>query len=132
MNFLLKMHQHFRWVVVLVAVLALLGFLITWLQRKDSKLDRILMAIFTGCLDLQWLMGLILFIYVATTTGLARKHWEHGATLTLALVLAHLSAKWKAAPAPVRARNYLFITLGVIVLIIAGVAVYPTGWRMGG
>lgn len=131
MSFLLKSHQHFRWLVVLVAIVAVLGFLVTWLQRKDSKLDRILMAIFTGCLDLQWLMGAVLFIMTATSSGLTRKHWEHAFTLTLALVLAHLSAKWKNAPTAIRARNYLFISLGVIVLIVAGVAVYPTGWTMG-
>lgn len=130
MNILLKSHQHFRWIVVLVAIIAVLGFLVTWLQRKDSKLDRILMAIFTGCLDLQWLMGAILFVLTATSSGLTRKHWEHAFTLTLALVLAHVSAKWKSAPTAIRARNYLFITLGVIVLIVAGVAVYPTGWAM--
>jgi hypothetical protein len=131
MDFLLKMHQHFRWVVVLVAVVAVLGFLLTWLQRKDSKLDRILMAIFTGCLDLQWLMGAVLFVMTATSSGLTRKHWEHAFTLTLALVLAHVAAKWKNAPTALRARNYLFISLGVILLIVAGVAVYPTGWAMG-
>ncbi len=131
MDILLKSHAHFRWIVVLVAIIAVLVFLLTWLQRKDSKLDRTLMAIFTGCIDLQWLMGLILFIYIATTSGLTRRHWEHGFTLTLALVLAHLSAKWKNAPTAIRARNYLFISLGVILLIIAGVAVYPTGWKMG-
>lgn len=131
MDILLKSHAHFRWIVVLVAIIALIVFLLTWLQQKESRLDRMLMAIFMGCLDLQWLMGLILFIYLATTTGLSRRHYEHGFTLTLALVLGHLSAKWKNSPAPIRARNYLFITLGVILLIIAGVAVYPTGWRMG-
>jgi predicted membrane channel-forming protein YqfA (hemolysin III family) len=131
MGFLLKSHQHFRWLVVLVAIVAVLGFLVTWLQRKDSKLDRILMAIFTGCLDLQWLMGAVLFVLTATSSGLTRKHWEHAFTLTLALVLAHLSAKWKTAPTAIRARNYLFISLGVIALIVAGVAVYPTGWQMG-
>jgi predicted membrane channel-forming protein YqfA (hemolysin III family) len=131
MNILLKSHQHFRWIVVLVAIIAVLGFLVTWLQRKDSKLDRTLMAIFTGCLDLQWLMGAVLFVLTATSSGLTRKHWEHAFTLTLALVLAHLSAKWKTAPTAIRARNYLFISLGVIVLIVAGVAVYPTGWTMG-
>lgn len=131
MDILLTSHRHFRWIVVLVAIIAVLVFLVTWLQKKESKLDRTLMSIFVGCLDLQWLMGLILFIYVATTTGLQRRHWEHAGTLTIALVLAHLSAKWKASPTPVRARNYLFISLGVIVLIIAGVAVYPTGWQMG-
>lgn len=130
MDILLKSHQHFRWIVVLVAIIAVLGFLLTWLQKKDSKLDRILMAIFTGCLDLQWLMGAILFVLTATSVGLTRKHWEHAFTLTLALVLAHISAKWKSAPTAIRARNYLFITLGVIALIVAGVAVYPTGWKM--
>ncbi|HEX4945645.1 MAG TPA: hypothetical protein VFZ34_03130 [Blastocatellia bacterium] len=130
MNFLLKTHQHFRWIVVLVAIIALVGFLVTWMQKKDSKLDRTLMAIFLGCLDLQWLLGLILFIWVATTSGLSRLHWEHAVTLTLALVVGHLSAKWKQAPTAVRARNYLFILLGVIVLIVVGVGRYPTGWQM--
>lgn len=131
MDILLKSHAHFRWIVVLAAIVALLGFLVTWLQRKDSRLDRTLMAIFLGCLDLQWLMGLILFIYKATTTGLTRLHWEHAVTLTLALALGHFSAKWKTAPTPIRARNYLFILLGVIVLIVVGVGRYPNGWPIG-
>ena len=131
MDILLKSHAHFRWIVVLVAIVALLGFLVTWLQQKDSKLDRTLMAIFLGCLDLQWLMGLILFIYKATTTGLTRLHWEHAMTLTLALALGHFSAKWKKSPTPIRARNYLFVLLGVILLVIVGVGRYPTGWQMG-
>ncbi len=131
MDILLKSHAHFRWIVVLTAIVALLGFLVTWLQRKDSRLDRTLMAIFLGCLDLQWLMGLILFIYKATTTGLTRLHWEHAVTLTLALALGHFSAKWKTAPTPIRARNYLFILLGVIVLIVVGVGRYPNGWPIG-
>ncbi|MBL8208025.1 MAG: hypothetical protein JNM09_27575 [Blastocatellia bacterium] len=131
MDILLKSHQHFRWIVVLVAVIALLGFLVTWLQKKDSKLDRTLMAIFMGCLDLQWLMGLILFIWTATTSGLSRLHWEHAVTLTLAVALGHFSAKWKQSPTAIRARNYLFILLGVIILIVVGVGRYPTGWQMG-
>lgn len=131
MDILLKTHAHFRWIVVLVAVIAVLVFLLTWLQNKESKLDRTLMAIFLGCLDLQWLMGLILFIYTATTSGLSRRHWEHAFTLTLALALGHFSAKWKRSPAPLRARNYLFVLLGVIVLIVIGVGRYPTGWQMG-
>jgi predicted membrane channel-forming protein YqfA (hemolysin III family) len=131
MDILLKSHAHFRWIVVLVAIVALLGFLLTWLQKKDSKLDRTLMAIFLGCLDLQWLMGLILFIYRATSTGLSRLHWEHAVILTLAVALGHFSAKWKQAPTPIRARNYLFVLLGVIVLIFIGVGRYPNGWPMG-
>lgn len=131
MDILLKSHAHFRWIVVLVAIIALVVFLLTWLQKKESKLDRTLMAIFMGCFDLQWLMGLILFIWVATTSGLQRRHWEHGVIMTLALALGHFSAKWKASPTPIRARNYLFVLLVMIVLIVAGVAVYPTGWQMG-
>ncbi len=131
MDILLKSHQHFRWIVVLVAIIALVVFLLTWLQQKESKLDRTLMAIFLGCLDLQWLMGLILFIWTATTSGLSRLHWEHGLMLTLAVALGHFSAKWKQSPAPIRARNYFFVLLGVILLIYIGVGRYPTGWQMG-
>ncbi|MBS1811249.1 MAG: hypothetical protein JST84_24005 [Acidobacteria bacterium] len=131
MDILLKSHAHFRWIVVLVAIIALVVFLLTWLQNKESKLDRTLMAIFLGCLDLQWLMGLILLIYTATTSGLQRRHWEHGVTMTLALAVGHFSAKWKKAPAPIRARNYLIVLVVIILLIVAGVAVYPNGWRMG-
>ena len=131
MEILLKSHAHFRWLVVLVAIIALAVFLLTWLQQKESRLDRTLMAIFLGCLDLQWLMGLILFIWIATTSGLSRLHWEHAVTLTLALALGHFSAKWKRSPAPLRARNYFFVLLGVILLIVVGVGRYPNGWPMG-
>jgi hypothetical protein len=75
-------------------------------------------------------MGAVLFVMTATSSGLTRKHWEHAFTLTLALVLAHVAAKWKNAPTAIRARNYLLISLGVIALIVVGVAVYPTGWTM--
>lgn len=131
MDILLKSHAHFRWLMVLVSLIALAVFLLTWLQRKETRLDRTLMAIFLGCLDLQWLLGLILFIWTATTSGLTRLHWEHGVTLTLALVLGHFSAKWKQSPTPIRARNYFFVLLGVLLLIYVGVGRYPTGWHMG-
>ena len=131
MDILLKSHAHFRWIVVLVAIIALIVFLLTWLQQKESKSDRTLMAIFMGCFDLQWLMGLILFIYAATTTGLQRRHWEHATAMTLALGIGHFAAKWKKLAPPMRARNYFFVLVIIILLIIAGVAVYPTGWRMG-
>ena len=124
-------HAHFRWIVVLVAIIALIVFLLTWLGKKDDgKLDRTLMAILMGCVDLQWLMGLILLILRATSTGLARQHYEHAFILTLALILGHFSAKWKGSPATLRARNYLFVTIGMILLIIVGVARYPNGWSV--
>lgn len=131
MDILLKSHAHFRWLVVLVAIIALVVFLLTWLQQKESKLDRTLMAIFLGCFDLQWLMGLILFIWTATTSGLLGRHWEHAFALTLALVLGHFSAKWKHSPTPLRARNYFFVLVGMILLIVAGVMRTPNGWRIG-
>lgn len=128
-QFLHTAHAHFRWLVVLVAIIALIVFLMTWLGKKDDgKLDRTFMAILMGCIDLQWLMGLILLILLATTTGLSRQHYEHAFILTLALILGHFAAKWKRSPASLRARNYLFVTLGMILLIIVGVARYPNGW----
>jgi uncharacterized membrane protein YphA (DoxX/SURF4 family) len=133
MGLLLQAHSGIRWLVVLAAVIAIVVFLLNWLQKNPaSQTDRKFMAIFVGLFDLQWLLGVILLLWVGFGgDGFTRQRLEHAFTMTLALVLAHLSAKWKNAPAPTRARNYLFLTLGVLLLIIAGVAVFPTGWRIG-
>jgi hypothetical protein len=133
MELLLQAHSGIRWLVVLAAIIAIVVFLLSWLQKNQkSQTDRKFMAIFLGLFDLQWLLGLILFLWAGFGgDGFTRHRMEHAFTMTLALVLAHLSAKWKNAPVPTRARNYLFIVLGVLLLVVAGVAVFPGGWRIG-
>lgn len=133
MEILLKAHSGFRWLVLLVAVISLVVFLLNWLRQSNSSLDRTLMSIFLGCLDLQTLMGIILLLWAGFSgSGFTRPRLEHGLTMIIAVVLGHLSAKWKNSPVSIRARNNFITVLIILVLIYVGVARLPQGWsRMG-
>ena len=74
MDFVLTIHSINRWIIVVVAVIALIKFLIGWLRSSSYQpADRGLMAAYTGLLDLQLLLGLILLIGL----GLERFRIEH-------------------------------------------------------
>jgi hypothetical protein len=48
--------------------------------------------------------------------------------MIVALVIAHMSARWKGAEAALWARNTLAVAAAVLVLMIVGVALLPQGW----
>jgi uncharacterized membrane protein YphA (DoxX/SURF4 family) len=124
-NFLLSIHSIVRWIVVVVAVIALLKFAAGWLGKMPfQSMDRGLMAGFTGLLDLQLLLGIILLIVL----GIERYRLEHAFTMIIALVLVHLARRWREAPDAIRFRNNFLVILAAILLIIAGVLVLPQGW----
>ena len=82
------------------------------------------MRAFTGLLDLQLLLGIILLI----GRGLARFRIEHAVAMVIAVAIAHLSVRWRQAEDPVRFRNNLASVIGALLVIVAGVAVLPQGW----
>jgi hypothetical protein len=60
MDFVLTLHSINRWIVVIVAVIAVIKLLIGWLRSSPYQAaDRGLMAAYTGLLDLQLLLGLL-------------------------------------------------------------------------
>jgi len=127
MNIVLTLHSINRWIILVVAVVALIKFLLGWLRGQSYQgVDRGLMAGYTGLLDLQLLMGIILLI----DRGFARRPLEHAITMFVALVLAHLSRLWRDKPDRVKFRNNFLAILVGILLIIAGVAVLPQGWSL--
>lgn len=133
MNFLLTLHSVVRWVVIVAAVVAAVACLRTWLRNVQSgQTDRKAMAAFTGVLDLQLLLGLILIFWMGFYVGgkFAVYRVEHATTMVVAVVLAHLAAMWKKKAPAVRARNSFFIIIAVLLLIIAGVSRLPGGWRL--
>ena len=70
MEILFKAHSGLRWLVLLVAIISIVAFLLTWLrQSRDSPADRKLMAAFTGILDLQTLLGIILLLWSGLGAG---------------------------------------------------------------
>ena len=131
MNIIFIIHSHFRWVVLLVAVIAAVKFAIGWLRGGAFKgMDRGLAAGFSGVMDLQATLGLINLLWLGFSVdgGFTRYRLEHAFIMIIAAVLGHLPARWKNAADSVRFRNTLFCILGALLLIYIGVAMLPGGW----
>ena len=123
MEFIYTLHSHFRWLVLLFAVVTVILYLHGWLsKRRFSKIDRTMGVIFVSTLDLQVLLGLINLIAIASATQeLHAKQIEHVATIIAALVLVHVAAKWKSKPDTIRFKNTFFFYFVAIVLVFNGI-----------
>ncbi len=125
MDFLLTLHSINRWIIVTVAVAALIKFLIGWLRNSNyERADRILLTAYKGLLDLQLLMGIVLLI----DSGFALRPLEHALAMIVAVALAHATRLWRDRPDRVKFRANFLATLIGLLLIIAGVAILPQGW----
>jgi len=130
MNILLLIHSHTRWLILIVALLAMVKFAIGWLRGGAFKgMDRGLAAGFSGLMDLQATLGLIFLIWTSILgSPFTPNRIEHATTMILAAVLGHLPARWKNAPDSIRFRNTLFCIAGSLLLVFAGVLRLRGGW----
>lgn len=130
LGFVLTLHSLVRWVTVVVVLAALVKFAIGWWRRQRfERIDRILMASFTGLMDTQMLLGLIfLFGSAFTGGGWPRQRLEHAGLMVVAVIVSHLPARWKQASDPIRFRNTLFAFLAALVIIFIAIAALPQGW----
>ena len=129
MDFVLTLHSIVRWVIVIVALAAIVRFVLVWAGKaQDSNMDRGLMSGFSGLLDLQVLLGLIYLVWNGlSAAGFPLFRLAHALIMIVAVVIAHLSMRWKNAEASIRARNNLFAIVASSVLIFIGVAIVG-GW----
>jgi hypothetical protein len=110
-NFWVDVHMVWRWVMLAVALVTVIKALLGWLGNKPwSRADDQLGMLFTLTVDIQFLLGLILWFagpYKITNAGismsdpLARFYLvEHPILMLIALVLAHIgrSRSRRAAP----------------------------------
>ncbi|MBL8102223.1 MAG: hypothetical protein JNM02_06820 [Anaerolineales bacterium] len=130
MLILLIAHSFLRWLIVLVAVIAIVKFALGWLRSGEFKsMDRGLASGFSGLLDLQVTIGLILMIWTGLAgVGFPMFRIEHATTMIIAAVVAHLPARWKNAADTIRFRNTLFCILAALLLVYVGVMRLPGGW----
>ena len=130
----LYLHSWTRWLVLLVAVIAIVIFALTWLRREaSSDFDRRLMGMYTGLFDLQTLLGVIILVWgLLGGVGLPRYRLEHAVTMVIALVVVHLAMRWRNAPAARRARNNLIAVVVSLALVLAGISALPVPWRFAG
>jgi hypothetical protein len=121
------LHSINRWIIVVIALIAAIKFLIGWLgNRSFQPADRGLMSAYTGLLDLQVLLGIILLF----TRGVANYQIEHAIKMVIAVILAHLSRLWRDKEDKTKFRNNFLVIVVGLLLIVLGVAILPLGWTL--
>ena len=128
MAFVLEIHGLVRWLVALVAIVAIIKFALGWLRNMPfTPADRGIMSAYTGLMDLNLLLGLILLFGLGG--GFPMHRIEHATTMIIAVVVAHLSAIWKKSDdAAKKFRNYLIVVVVSIILIVMAVIRLRGGW----
>lgn len=129
MTILLMAHSWLRWLILLVAIVAVIKFLIGWLRAGAYQgMDQGLMSGFSGLMDLQATLGIILLLWSGFSgVGFPLYRIAHGLIMIFAAVLAHISARWKNADSATRFRNNLFLMAGSLILVLIGIAILPGG-----
>ncbi len=131
---LLHTHNMFRWLILIVIVLAVVFAFIGWFNKRDwNKKDNITGLILTIFMDIQFFVGIILYAFVSPITkaafsdfGAAMKNAdlrfyavEHILMMVIALVLVHIGrSKTKKAVAPWKKHRAAAIFYGIALLLI--------------
>jgi hypothetical protein len=130
----LFLHSWVRWIVAIAAVAAVARAFYGWLGKKDwTKLDDQLGLLFSSSLDVQLLLGLILYIFLSPLTQAAFKNFsaamsdatlrffsiEHILYMVIAVVLGHVGrALSKKATEAVTKHRMAAILFGLATLAI--------------
>ncbi|MGC9356072.1 MAG: hypothetical protein ACP5D9_19650 [Mariniphaga sp.] len=135
---LLHTHNLFRWLVLIALILAVLFAFVGWLGKKEwTKRDKITGLVLTIFMDIQLLIGLILYAFVSPFTkaafadfGAAMKNAdlrfyavEHILMMLIALVFVHIGkAKSKKAVESSKKQRAAAIWYGLaLLLVLAGI-----------
>ncbi len=123
MDFLLVAHAYLRFVILALGILGGLRSLVSLGTREARfmRVDEMLNRGFSGALDLQVLIGIVLVILLVGQQ--AAVPWIHPIIMLPAVVIAHLSARFRNRPDRDRHRTQLAIYVGSLLLILAGLAV---------
>lgn len=135
MTFLFSAHSGFRWLVVLIGVIALVQMILSILGTAASaKRERMLMLVFTISLDIQVTLGIVLLIFDRIAQGAPFTPFiGHVVTLLIALIAGHIFySRGKKAGEGAQARFYLMGIIVALVLIFLGVIALPGGMARWG
>lgn len=134
---LLYTHNMFRWLALIALILTIVFAFSGWLRRSDwKKRDNFSGLLLTIFMDIQFLVGIILYAFVSPITkaafsdfGAAMKNAdlrfyavEHILMMVIALILVHIGrSKSKKATVPWKKHRTaaLFYSLGLILVLAA-------------
>ena len=130
MDTLLAIHSFVRWIIMLVALVAIVKFAIGWGANSLFKgMDRGLASGFSGLMDLQVLLGLVYFIWNGiAVTGFPMFRILHMVTMLIAAAVAHLPSRFKAVNDKLRFQYSFLAILASLVLVFIGISFLPNGW----
>jgi F0F1-type ATP synthase membrane subunit c/vacuolar-type H+-ATPase subunit K len=134
---ILSLHSVLRWIVLIAGVAAAGRAIAGWIRQMEWRgLDRRLGLLFTVSMDVQVLLGLVLYLFLSPVTtgnfsnfGEAMSNpdarfflVEHLVLMLVAVALAHVgrSRSQKAAEDKTKhARAALFFTLALVAILLA-------------
>jgi hypothetical protein len=128
-DILLSIHSILRWVIFVVALLAVVRFTIGWAGNGAFKgMDRGLASGFSGLMDLQVVLGLVYFVWNGIeVTGFPLYRILHMVAMILAAAAGHLPARFGNLNDKLRFQYSVFAIMGSLVLILIGIAILPGG-----
>jgi hypothetical protein len=131
---LLHLHNSLRWLILLVALVTLVKYFMGWFSQKGwMKSDNILGILFTAIIDIQLIVGLVLYFGYSPITkaafqdfGAAMKNAdlrfyavEHFIMMLIALALVHIGrSKTKKAISARRKFGLSLVFFGIAYIII--------------
>ncbi|MFM8840835.1 MAG: hypothetical protein ACKOFB_07035 [bacterium] len=126
MDFLVTLHGHNRWLIVLFAITAIVTLIMNLKDSREYKsITRISGLIYAYALGIQFLIGILLFYPKAESLdwnmSALRIQFEHATTMILAVAIAHSPAAWKKLETPKRLKNALIAYIISLFLIFLGV-----------
>lgn len=135
-TFILAVHNILRWVVLILAVLALVRAFSGWFGRREwTETDRKVGTFYGVSLDVQLLLGLILYFFLSPNTQEVFRDFggvmandtarffavEHIFYMVLAVVLAHVgsvTARRAVEDVNKHRRAAIWFTLSVLALLL--------------
>ncbi len=130
----LHLHDTLRWLLLLSLVTTLVKYLIGWFGNQPwKKTDNLMGIIFTSLMDLQLLVGLVLYFFLSPITKFAFSDFgaamkdselrfyavEHFLMMLIAVVLVHIGrAKSKKASTDVAKFRIATIFFGLALVIM--------------
>jgi hypothetical protein len=133
-SFFLSFHNILRWAVLVMLVVTVVRMFAGWLGKKEwSRRDEMLAAMLPGLLDLQLLVGGILYFFVSPLTRQALSNFsaamadsalrffaiDHASTMLVGVILAHVfRVLSKKSPLAAGKFRWAAIGFGLALLLI--------------